>query len=262
MAISVEDEIVYNIRNKYYDVIMILTGASDNILNIDEVKINEFRSNYNYAKLNFSEALELYPFLISTFGKDKFYIKDDGNLTLKITFDEYNTKLKDKVEMLDYSLKLDLYIINLIYNIRLNFENKIAKRIAKELNEKFYVRHSKDEDKNKISFNEDQYVSFDENEFLSDMYINDKDELGVSSVQSKQSKLLNINQTKLVKAFIKKDYSYKKAEQILKNIGFKENKIGSILGEYNHYLINVKRKLNSVIDKYYLSKPNYNKVEF
>lgn len=265
VAIDVESEIIFNLKNKYYDVIMILTGASDNILNLNEIEINEFRSKYNYAKLNFSEALGLYSYFIETFGKDKFYIKDDGYLTLKLTFDDYSTKVKDKIETIDFSLKLDLYIINLLYNIRLNFEKKVAKKQILKAEENFYAQHSANDVRNYLEFDEDPYTMEMHEDMVANLYVDDNDELGGSSIQqAKKAKLLKSTNKEIINALINKNISYKKASYILDNVGFSETKKGSILKEYNYYLSSVKHdKQSKFLDFGNITKDvKYSDIEF
>lgn len=226
VSIYIEDCLVSYLKKDKYDEVLVLTGSENSDiedLSIDNV--SEFRSNFNYAYLNYNDALQLYSYLIKTFGKDRFGVSSNGALELKISYDEYTTKLREQLHNINFGLRTESFIVNLIYNVRLRFERKAQLRQQKFADKQYSMKMPKDYN---LQFQHSEVNCDVSNK--ADLEIDDNDSLGGSSFfETKKAKLQSMDRLKLASVLFKKKFSYDKAKNLLINFRFKESHMYDIL---------------------------------
>jgi len=262
IAAYVEDRIVFYLKNQKYDEVLVMTGNSNiEVEDLEEFDLSEFRNQYNTACLNYNDALKLYPYFIETFGKDRFKVTKEGNIELKISYDEYTTKVSDQLERVNFQLRTESYIVNLVYNIRLKFEKKTAAFINKKINNDFNRKFSKAHLSNNIEFESE---CLEDANTTSEMYIDDMDELGGASIKMarKRQALLTHNKDSLAQKMVNRNYSFEKARSLLTNASFPERHKTEVLKAFQKHAAAKQSASNKQIVKRASITVDISKIEF
>jgi len=122
LALKVEDFFIACMKEGLYDYISVLAGESDpSILKNEPLDLAEIKYAYKMAIQQHNPYLKMYPYLLKVFGPTKFKVKSSGTLMLDISLEDFNTKVLTQIDKIDFVLKSESFIVNLIYNIKLRF---------------------------------------------------------------------------------------------------------------------------------------------
>ena len=201
----------------------------------DLMSFTDFITLYRTA-VEYNKYLKLYGELSECF-RERFGVNETGNLFLKISKKEYIEKLKNRLANFDSNSINSSKIVQLLQNLKQNIEAKINKQIQNEIDFKYNDKMNKENLKDSLEFKPVKLVS--------DFVIEEQDSLGGASLKSeKYTYLLKQDCRKIASMLSSKEYSYKKAEAVIKQIGFNYTKQSSILKEFT--LINaIKEDINN-----------------